>query len=493
MTKDVSADIKKEFDKLSWITLIVSVLVLIIQGVAFYFLIGTWMETQLMEWLPELGLATVLFLGMMTATYAIINGFSRRIRRKTIRVFYGELRQLRAANNRAKSLREMGTVLRATLSFERVVEEALNVCSLALEEMGIPRQALAGAVFLFSGQQLIPVTSGRFLGSDSEKHIPGQRGIIGAAFTQAEVQVTNNPSQDPELRTFAAFQNALTAVCIPLRAGFQIFGAMVITSNVAVKFNEDHFDLFTSVADQAVIALQNAQLYQRLEAEKERLIEADEEARKELARDLHDGPTQSIAAIAMRINFIRSLVSKNPEQVLNELQKVEDLAKQTSSEIRGMLFTLRPLVLETQGLAAAIETVMKRIEEADGIQLRLVGSENADLLNDHSQSVVFSIVEEALGNARKHARANRVEVRFWQEDSLFVAHVRDDGKGYDTQGVNRDYSSRGSLGMVNMRERAERIDGSLRIESAAGRGTTVTLVVPLENGGRHKQTRASLS
>ncbi len=490
MAKDKPTSLKKEFNKLTWLVAALFFLVFVLQAATFYFVESNYFEKQFDEWLPELGVASVVYIVFAVLTLILITSFGSYIHRKANRVYYKELHQLRAANNRAQSLREMASVLRATLSFERVVEEALNVCSIALEEMGIPRNALAGAVFLFSGQELIPVATRRFLGTDPEKRIPGQRGLIATAFAQAEVTVTNNPNQDPELRNFAAFQNALTAVCIPLRAGFQIFGAMVITSTVAVKFTQDHFDLFNAVADQAVIALQNAQLFQRLEAEKRRLIEADEEARKELARDLHDGPTQSIAAIAMRINFIRSLVNRNPEQVLNELQKVEELAKQTSKEIRGMLFTLRPLVLETQGLAAAIETVMKRIEETDGLNLRLVGGENADLLNENAQSVVFSIVEEALGNARKHSEATLIEVRFWQEENLFVAHVQDDGKGYEVQDVNRDYSSRGSLGMVNMRERAERIDGSLRIESSPGVGTTVTLVVPLDKHGSQRRSRS---
>lgn len=490
MNKDISAAVKKEFRRLNWIALFAFTVFLGLLVAVFYFVMVTWLDNSTDDWLLALGIASAVFLVMAIVVISLIAGFGSRTRKAVHRIYQEELRQLRASSNRAQSLREMASVLRATLSFERVVEEALNVCSLALEEMGIPRKALAGAVFLFSGQQLVPVSTHRFLGSDFEKGIPGQRGIIGTAFSQAEITVTNHPSQDPELRTYAAFQNSLTAACIPLRAGFQIFGAMVITSNVTVEFNEDHFDLFNSVADQAVIALQNAQLFQRLEAEKQRLIEADEEARKELARDLHDGPTQTIAAIAMRINFIRSLVGSNPEQVLAELQKVEDLAKQTSQEIRGMLFALRPLVLETQGLAAAIETVMKRIEETDGLRLRLIGGDNADLLNEHAQSVVFSIVEEALGNARKHSEAKHIEVRFWREDNLFVAHVQDDGVGYDSSDVNRGYSTRGSLGMVNMRERAERIDGSLQIESSPGLGTTVTLVVPLEKYGYHQQVVA---
>lgn len=491
MSKDISTAIKREFNKLSWLTTAVFVLALAALGGAFYFGLGVMMGRPTSDWLSELGLAGAVLIGLAILAFVLISSFSVRIRRKVNQAFQQEFRQLRVANSRAQMLREMASVLRATLSFERVVEEALNVCSIVLEEMGVPRQGLAGAVFLFSGQKLIPFANRRFLGTDADKSIPGQKGIIGTSFRQADVTATDYPGKDPELRVFAAFQNAATAVSIPLRAGYQIFGAMIITSNTAFKLTPDHKDLFDAVADQAVIALQNAQLFQRLETEKQRLIDADEEARKVLARNLHDGPTQSIAAIAMRINFVRSLVGRDPERAMAELLKVEDLAKQTSNEIRGMLFTLRPLVLETQGLSAAIETVMKRIEETDNLKMQLVGGENAGLLNENAQSVVFSIVEEALGNARKHSKAALIEVRFWKEEGLFVAHVKDDGIGYDTREVNRDYSSRGSLGMVNMQERAERIDGSLRIESAPGKGTTVILVVPLDKHGRKRRAKAN--
>lgn len=483
MAKDVMANMEKEFKLLNWLVLGLYFLFFIGQMAAYFFVLGSLFGPD-NTLLSALIISSVAITGAGITTFLAIEKFGARIREATSQLFDKELGQLRAANNRAKSLQAMASTLRATLSFERVVEEAMDVCSLALEEMGIPRQSLVGAVFLFKKGGLKPVVTRRFTSTDEEKAIPGNRGVVGTALTQAEPTVTNNPRQDPELRTFLAFQNCLTAVCIPLRAGFQIFGAMVIGSDTAVQFDKEHFDLFNSVADHAVIALQNAQLYQELEEEKQRLIAADEEARKELARDLHDGPTQSIAAIAMRINFIRSLVGRDPEQAAEELQKVEELAKQTSKDIRGMLFTLRPLVLETQGLGPAVETVINRIRETDGLRIRLIGDEAGDLLDEHAQSVVFSIIEEALGNARKYAEANMVEVRFWQEENLFVAQVHDDGVGFDTQDVNRNYSSRGSMGMVNMQERAERIDGSLRVESTIGQGTTVTLVVPLEKHGR---------
>lgn len=482
--KDVASIIKKEFKKLRGWSSAIFVGAFVLQLLIFFFVFDSVQNAPAQSWLLEALIASIIL--VMTAIFMLflIERYQEHVRKNASKIIDPELHRLKAANNRFQSLQDMASTLRATLNFEQVVEKALDVCSLTLEEMGVPGQSLVGAVFLFKGDELTPVATRRFLSNDFDKTIQGKSGIVGTALTQAEPTTTNNPRRDPELRQIVAFQNCLTVVCIPLRAGFQIFGAMVIGTDTAVKFDEDHLNLFNSVADHAVIALQNAQLYQTLEKEKQRIIEADEEARKELARDLHDGPTQTIAAIAMRLNFIRSLVAKDPQQALVELSKVEDLAKQTSKEVRGMLFTLRPLVLETQGLGRAIETVMKRIRETDSLNMRLVGGEYGDLLDEQAQSVVFSIVEEALGNARKYSEADLIEVRMWQEDNLFVVRVQDDGIGFDTEDVNRDYSSRGSLGMVNMRERAERIDGSLRVESAPGQGTSVTLVVPLEKHGR---------
>jgi signal transduction histidine kinase len=485
MSNQIAERIKQEFKRLNVTVLAVAAVVLLLNGGVTWLIYRLLLDSTLVEWLPALGIS-VFSLALLTAVfYYVLDQYSVRIRRRTVKLVDDELRQMRITTNHSHALQSMASVMRATLSFERVVEEALDVCSQALEELGVARKSLVGAVFLYNGDQLIPVATRRFSQNDLAKNLNGDVGIVGKALKEAEITMIENPQRDPGLQQFIAFHPVKTGVCIPLRAGFQIFGAILIGSETSFSPENEHFALFGAVADQAVIALQNAQLYQRLEMEKQRIIEADEEARKELARDLHDGPTQTIAAIAMRVNFIRTLVQRDPAQALVELEKVEDLAKTTSKDIRGMLFTLRPLVLETQGLAAAVETVIKRLKETDNLNIKLVGADNAGLLNDSAQSVVFSIVEEALGNARKYSKANLIEIRFWQEENLFVAQVRDDGVGFDTDAVTRNYSSRGSLGMVNMQERAERIDGTLRLESQPNKGTKVILIVPLSKHGSH--------
>ena len=479
MKDKATKQLGKEFNRLNWLLITLLLLVAGLQAGTLYILSRV-MRVSLSAWLPTIIVSNFIIIAVSLIFLLLIGALRSRVLSTSRNLMQEELHELRASNNRARSLQAMATTLRATLSFERVVEAALDVCSLALQEMGVSSRALVGAVFLYESDQLIPVATRSFIPHDLDQRIDGQQGIIALALNQAEPTMTAEPQNDPELNKFLTFQECKTVVCVPLRAGFQIYGAMILGTEKRVGFEQEHLDLFNSVGDHVVIALQNAKLYQDLRAEKQRLIEADEDARKELARDLHDGPTQSVAAIAMRVNFIRSLISRDPQQAIVELDKVESLARNTSQEIRGMLFTLRPLVLETEGLAAAIETVIERIHHGHELPVRLIGAEAADLLDEQAQSIVFSIVEEALGNARKYSEASHVEVRLWREDDLFVAQVKDDGVGFDIQSVNSSYSARGSLGMVNMHERAERVDGSLRVESAPGKGTTVTLVVPLD-------------
>jgi signal transduction histidine kinase len=248
-------------------------------------------------------------------------------------------------------------------------------------------------------------------------------------------------------------------------------------------YTADHQELLTAICNQAIVALQNAQLYQSLREEKERIVQVEEDERKKLARKLHDGPTQSIAAIAMRLNYLRMMLDREQDlqQAAEELTRVEELARRTTKEIRHMLFTLRPLVLETQGLQVALEQYISKLAETDPTPIYLEASREVDhLLDQNAQGVIFYIVEEAITNARKHGQAENVWVRLYIQGDIFVAQIEDDGCGFDVDAVQVRYDERGSLGMINMHERAELIGGTLTIVSAIGEGTRNTLTVPLQ-------------
>jgi len=151
--------------------------------------------------------------------------------------------------------------------------------------------------------------------------------------------------------------------------------------------------------------------------------------------------------------------------------KIEDLARRTTQEIRHMLFTLRPLVLESEGLNAALVAMADKMRDTYQ-QNVLVEIDQAivDRLEIGKQTVMFYVIEEAVNNARKHALASHIWVRFkpyHRDASIGMLEIVDDGVGFDLEAVNSSYERRGSLGMVNLRERADLISGGFCISDRA--------------------------
>lgn len=392
-----------------------------------------------------------------------------------------ESARLREAREHARAVYEMAATLSSTLNYQAVLDAALDVGVLGLRQMG-PNARLVSAVLLYdeaSGRLKI-ANARRLTNADLRMQVPGRRGVLGLALRQAEPVFANDAQRDPELRYFVAFQDSRSILCVPLRAGYDSFGVLVFGSTLPNAFGEEHVDLLTAIATQATIALQNATLYQNLLEEKERIIDVEEDARRQLSRDLHDGPTQQVAAIAMRVNYIRRLLERDPAEVPAELQKVEELARQTSKEIRHMLFTLRPLVLETQGLIPALHEMAKKLHETHNQNVIIQVQDGVNkYIDTNDESVLFNIADEAVNNARKHAQAAHIWVRLSRRDDYLLLEVEDDGVGFNTGEVDANYDQRGSLGMINLRERAELLNGTLRIESAEGKGTKVSVVAPL--------------
>jgi signal transduction histidine kinase len=191
----------------------------------------------------------------------------------------------------------------------------------------------------------------------------------------------------------------------------------------------------------------------------------------------------------MNIEVIRSVLVRDPDRARHELEELEKLVRLTIKEARTMLFELRPLVLETQGLPAALESYAEQFEATNSIQVDLDLQEDLERMPPAVEQTIFSVVQEAMGNARKHARAQEITVSLRMEGDRIVASVRDDGSGFDVEKTQESYTQRESqsLGLVNMVERAERIGGKLKIASTPGSGTTVSITVPR----RHLEVRTA--
>jgi signal transduction histidine kinase len=402
--------------------------------------------------------------------------------------------RLRSINERVRAIYELTSMLTGTLNYQRVLETALDVSLTALstEPESGPDDQLVAAVLLFSGEELMVGSARRFTSADLRTQFPGREGLLAQAIGEGEPVLSDDASNDPELAKIIALRNCRSIYCFPLRSGFNIYGVMLFAHPEPSYFTSERRDVMDILGRQLMIAIQNARLYQDLAEEKERMMEVQEEARKKLARDLHDGPTQSVVAIAMRVNLAKRMVERDTPAALAELTKIEDLARRTTKEIRHMLFTLRPLVLESRGLVAALETIAEKTRETYSQEVIVKVDEK--LLEDleiGKQGVIFFIAEEAVNNARKHAQAPHIYVSLQILDKdISLLEIRDDGLGFDVEAVNRAYDRRGSLGMVNLRERAELVNGVLHIESAPGKGTKVQVYLPMTEDGADRLHRA---
>ena len=388
-------------------------------------------------------------------------------------------------NERLRAIYELTSTLSSTLSYKRVLDSALDMSAAALnpnpdESISDP---LVGAVLLFKGGKLRIGSARRFTHADTRSTFDGAEGVLKHALDEGDPIIFTDIGYDPELGKVIALRNCVSGYCFPLRSGFNVYGVLLFAHPEADYFNPERLKLLDIIGRQAVIAIQNARLYQDLVEEKERMVEVHEEARKKLARDLHDGPTQSIAAMAMRLNILRRMIAKDINTASSEVVKLEEMAHRTTKEIRHMLFTLRPLILESQGLTAAVQSMADKMMETFSQKVTVnIDDHITDQLEMGKQGVIFYIIEEAVNNARKHASASTISVNLRRVDAgIALLEIMDNGIGFDMAEMTQAYDKRSSssLGMVNLRERTELVSGHLQIDSAPGKGTRVQVYIPL--------------
>lgn len=396
----------------------------------------------------------------------------------------GERKAQRLERDRMRALFEMIETFSATLNYQTVMETVLETAAAALEDRDGAANSLAGAVMLFSENKGLQISAARnFLSDDTAASLPGEEGALEQTMKSGEARLLWNPGTDPELSKLKTMQGQKAVLCLPLIRGMNAYGVMVFAHTNPDFFTPERIETLQMLSNQAVIALQNARLYHDLAREKERIVQMQDEAQKKLARDLHDGPTQSVSAIAMRVSLARRMLERSPGEAAEELVKIEELARRTTQEIRHMLFTLRPLVLESEGLEPALHTMAEKMGEIYQ-QRVLVNVEEGVVarLDANRQTVIFFLAEEAANNARKHAQASEIHIQLQcvpKLTDIALLEVSDNGVGFDVSTIMDTYDRRGSMGMINLRERADLINGLLKIDSAPGKGTRIRVFIPL--------------
>jgi signal transduction histidine kinase len=387
-----------------------------------------------------------------------------------------------AYRERFRAIYEMTGELISSLNYQLVLEKMLDAGLAEYTESAQQSLQKPVSMVLFFDEEkdgLYVAASRNLSKTDEMKQIGSKSGLIGHVLSKGEPASSSRPTADSELSSLRAIRRCRSVLCVPLRAGLDLYGVALFASPEPEAYGDAYMELITAFCNQASIAMQNAELYQNLQEERKRILFSDEELRKQLARELHDGPTQSISSIAMRLDFIRTLLESDPGKARQELDKLERLAGQAVKEVRTMLFTMRPMVLETQGLAAALEQYADRIKQTENIHVHVAAEALEARPAPLVEGATFFILEEAINNAKKHADPQHIWVTLESHNGELFAQVRDDGQGFDISEVERSYEARSSLGLINMRERARLINGRLTIESKPLQGTTVTLTAPM--------------
>ena len=202
-----------------------------------------------------------------------------------------------------------------------------------------------------------------------------------------------------------------------------------------------------------------------------------EAERARLAREIHDGPAQVLANTVLRLQLVEQLMRQNPTEVEPEISRVRAALQESLKDVRRFIFNLRPASLSDAGLIPTLRYYTQDFAEQFGMQVELNLPENL-VLSANQELVVFRVIQEALQNVQKHAQASRVEVNVQQRPGgPLVVSIADDGTGFDPKLVRQ--SRTGSSGLVSMRERAATVGGTLKADSRAGSGTTITLTLPM--------------
>lgn len=204
------------------------------------------------------------------------------------------------------------------------------------------------------------------------------------------------------------------------------------------------------------------------------------EERARLARDLHDTVNQQLFALAMRLAAIRRRLDESGKIAAAEMQELdalETLARQAHSQTRELIMQLRPVSLEQQGLGAALHEYVTGAASREGWEVEL-DIDRSVRPGAEVEECLFRIAQEVLNNTAKHARAGCIRVELARVSEGILLSIADDGIGFDTHAAFRPTS----VGLRGIRERAAAVGGLCRIESAPGRGTEITVTVPMEKG-----------
>ena len=418
------------------------------------------------------GIPVQLFRAMVGALAAV---FIVRV----LRVFETEYTQRIERLNRARFEAQEESARELTVLFEtcRILGTSLDLNVLlheAIEKIvTLVDTVIAGTVFLFDEPEHALVARAAYhrvnaaLPPDLSERL---RDLAQRAYETRDIAYET-----------ATYEGALLA--LPLMSGDTPIGVVGLAhagafSNLAV---------LQTLARQLVIAIENARLYERVQQKEElrgelleRVVAAQEEERKRLARELHDQTGQTLTGLAMGLRSMEALLQKSPSQAEQRLLELERMSASAVDDLRELIADLRPSQLDDLGLVPALREMAKHIAERSHMQVEFNVTGNRRRLRAQVETILYRLAQEALNNAARHSRAQRVVLNVNFVPQSVTLDIRDDGIGFVPDQIVNTQATRRAWGLLGMQERVMLVGGALQIESSPGKGTHLMAKIPLQ-------------
>ncbi len=209
-----------------------------------------------------------------------------------------------------------------------------------------------------------------------------------------------------------------------------------------------------------------------------RVIEAQERERQLLVEMMHDGPAQQLTNLILQAEICERLFDKDTNRTREELTNLRKAVTGTFQEVRGIMFDLRPMMLDDLGLVPTLKKYIEGFQEKSGLPVNLSITGQERRLESHTEATIFRVIQELVKNARDHAHCTSIEVSLDIDEAWVRTSVEDNGTGFDVDEVMQAVEQYKTIGLATLRERVEMLGGQLDIDSGVGRGTKVSLEIP---------------
>ncbi|MDP8924542.1 MAG: GAF domain-containing protein [Chloroflexota bacterium] len=314
-------------------------------------------------------------------------------------------------------------------------------------------------------------------------------GVTGTVGQHRRGMIVNDYGASPYARPFFPYRPRGVAILAePILSQDRLVGVITVSKAGAARpFSEQDREILSTFAGQAAIAIENARLYREL-ADRERrlhelvgrLLQSQEEERRRVAYDVHDGLAQVAAAAHQHLEALASHYRPRSPRARQELDLARELAQRTVREARQIIADLRPTALDDFGLAAALGLEVDALR-AQGWQVTYDEALGPERLPPTVEAALFRVAQEALTNVRKHARTTRVHLALRRDGQIVSLEVRDWGRGFEPQAVLTNARPSERVGLAGMRERVAWLGGRCSVRSHPGAGTRIVAEVPLQS------------